>query len=100
MLVLTLYPGGDDTFRIGDTQVKLMDITHEKRFKLRVIGVAMDSDYWITDKNATQIAPNVKVSAGHKASPGSVKVAIDAPLNIRIDREKVYQDKKRASSKK
>ena len=96
MLVLTLYYGGDDSFRVGDTQVKLMEMHSSLKFKLRVMKKGMHEEYWITDKKATMIIRNVKVSAGHKANPGTVKVAIEAPPNIVIDREKIWQAKQDA----
>jgi hypothetical protein len=99
MLVITLYPGGQDSFRVGDTQVKLVDLNHSKKFRLRVIGTSMDHDFWITDAKMTQILPQCQVMAGDNASPGSVKVAIEAPPAIRVLREALWQKEQTAGNK-
>lgn len=99
MLVLTLYPGRDDSFRVGDTQVRLVDMNHSKKFRLRVIGASMDHDFWITDAKMTNILPQVDVMAGDNASPGSVKVAIEAPPQIRVLREALWKKEQDAGNK-
>lgn len=91
MLVLTLGLGlKDQAFYVNDTRVELREVISGSRFKLRVIGAALDQEFWITDRNQIQILPNVKVSAGHKANPGQVKVAIEAPPQIPIKRESIW----------
>lgn len=102
-LVLTLHTDGDrGVFRLNNTRVELREVDTATRFKLRVIGSGMDTDYWITDRKQTQILPGVLVQAGvsvsNPARGMAVKVAIEAPANIAIHREVVYQKNRAAQA--
>ena len=96
MLVLTLGIGlKDQAFYVRDTRVELADQISSLRFKLRVHQPAIIQEFWITDRNSIEIIPGVRCSAGHKANPGQVKVAIEANPQIPIKRESLWnQDAK------
>jgi len=90
-LAISLYPKSD--FYINDTQVTIHKIYHEKRFKLKVNSIGIDRIYEITDRNQTEILPNVRVTAGDKNDPTIevIKVVITAPPTIKILRGKLWR---------
>ena len=93
-LVLELYPQEPyNDFYVGDTQVTLVQINHEFNFKLQVNGTAINTLHTITDKAATEIMPQVRVSAGDGADiqRHGVKVCIEAPRHIKINRGTVHR---------
>jgi len=91
-LAISLYSTSD--FYINDIQVKVERIYHSKRYKLKVIGKSIDKIYEITDRNQTEILPNVRVSAGDNVdiTKEVVKAVIDAPLTLKILRGKLWRE--------
>lgn len=100
-LVLELYPDEPyNDFYVGDVRVELTDITHEFCFKLKVWTPALHHVVQVTDQRAEEIMPQVRVSAGTGADikRHGVKVVIEAPRRINIDRGVVYRKKKEQSA--
>ncbi len=87
-LTVGIVPNG--VLYIGDTKVSVEQVMHPMNFKVKVHGECMDQVYTITDKRATEIMPNVMMSAGHKGTDDMLKVVVNAPRNIKILREKLY----------
>ena len=95
-LVFALYDSDDaySEFWVNDTKVRLEKIEGPQRYVLRVCSPYMDELHTITDRQATEILPQVFVSAGDKLDPGRpmVKAVISAPRNIRLDRGVVREN--------
>lgn len=99
-LVLELYPDEPyNDFYVDDVRVVLHEIRHEMNFKLKVYTPALHSVFEVTDERAQEIMPQVRVSAGTGAdiSRHGVKVVVEAPRRIKIDRGIVYRKKKAAA---
>lgn len=99
-LVLELYPDEPyNDFYVGDVRVVLHDIRHEFNFRLKVYEPALHRVVEITDERASEIIQSVRVSAGTGADikRHGVKVVIEAPRRIIIDRGVVYRKKKEAA---
>lgn len=95
-LVFELYPDEPyNDFYVEDVRVELMQIRHEYNFKLKVWKPNLHTVHEITDTRATEILPGVRVSAGSGADiqRHGVKVAIEAPRKIKVDRGTVYRSK-------
>lgn len=95
-LVLELYPDEPyNDFFVDDTRVELSEIRHQFNFVLTVDQPALRTKHVITDAMATEIMPGVRVSAGTGADikRHGVKVVVEAPRRIRIDRGTVYRKK-------
>lgn len=95
-LVFELYPDeGYNDFYVEDVRVTLESIRHEFNFKLKVHKPNIHTLHEITDMRAEEILPGVRVSAGTGAdiSRHGVKVAIEAPRRIRVDRGSVYRER-------
>ena len=95
-LVLELYPDEPyNDFYVDDFRVKLIDVRHEFNFVLEVEQPALRTKHIITDNRATEILPGIRVSAGTGADieKYGVKVVVEAPKRIRIDRGTVYRKK-------
>jgi hypothetical protein len=96
-LVLSLKEGQD--FFVGDEQFFVDKIGHGNRFQLRGakttrlgnIKISKPVSFPISDEHATEILPEVFVSAGHHPPTAMARVAIEAPQDILILRG----DKKR-----
>ena len=100
-LVFELYPDEPfNDFYVEDTRVELVEIRHEFNFKLKVHGVALDTLHEVTDRRAVEILPGVRVSAGDGAdfTRHGVKVCIEAPRRIRVDRGTVYRSRQEQPS--
>jgi len=87
-LVLGIKPGA--SFFVGETEVVMEKVFSPTHFKVKVITPTMEHVYTITDKRSEEILPNVWVSAGKGGTEKMVKVAIRAPRNVTILREKLY----------
>jgi hypothetical protein len=101
-LVFELYPDEPyNDFYVEDIKVELIDIRHQFNFKLKVYKPAIQTVYSITDERAEEILPGVRVSAGDKADIArhGVKVVIEAPRRIRVDRGTVYRERKAGRKK-
>ena len=95
-LVFELYPDeGYNDFYVEDVRVALESIRHEFNFKVKVYKPNMHTIHEITDQRAEEILPGVRVSAGNGADINrhGVKVAIEAPRRIRVDRGTVYRER-------
>lgn len=88
-LVLSLKQGDD--FWVRDSQVVVTRIQDAKKFWVQVAG--NDKEFEITDSHATEIIPNVFVSAGDFFKYGMIRAAIDAPREIEILRGDRYRAK-------
>lgn len=96
-LVLELYPDEPyNDFYVDDVRVELLDIRHEFSFRLKVWTPALHKVVEVTDQQAVEIMQSVRVSAGTGADikRHGVKVVIEAPRRINIDRGIVYRKKK------
>jgi sRNA-binding carbon storage regulator CsrA len=96
-LVLELYPDEPyNDFYVDDVRVELHEIRHEFCFKLKVYQPALHKIVEVTDQQAVEIMQSVRVSAGTGADikRHGVKVVIEAPRRINIDRGIVYRKKK------
>ena len=96
-LVFELYPDEPyNDFYVEDIRVELIDIRHEFNYRLKVYKPALQTVHEITDRRAEEILPGVRVSAGDKADieRHGVKVVIEAPRRIRVDRGTVYRQRK------
>ncbi len=75
---------------IDDTKITVETIMHSLSFKVMVHAASMNHVFTISDRKATEVLPNVMMSAGNKGSSEMVKVVIDAPAHMKILREKLY----------
>ena len=95
-LVFELYPDEPyNDFYVEDVRVELISVRHEFCFRLKVFKPAIHTVHEITDVRAEEILPGVRVSAGDKADiqKHGVKVVIEAPRRIRVDRGTVYRQR-------
>ena len=94
-LALALYENSD--FYVQDVRVSIHKIYHSKRFKVMVHGVGVDKIYEITDRQQTEILPNVRLSAGNNVNTDTVmvKAVISAPKTLKILRGKLYRKSKK-----
>ena len=102
-LVLELYPDEPyNDFYVDDVRVVLHDIRHEFNFRLKVFQPALHTVHEVTDERAAEILPQVRVSAGTGADikRHGVKVVVEAPRRIQVDRGIVYRKKKAAAEPK
>jgi hypothetical protein len=81
-LVLSLRTGQD--FFVGNEQFMVHEIESPLDFTL--IHIGKDRKYQITDEEATEIMPGVKVSAGDKAPTLAVRITIQADRSIPVVR--------------
>lgn len=83
-------------FYVGDVCVRVAGVESPTNFKLRVYAPDGERVFDITDKRATEILPEVFVSAGDRVTDDGeeVKAVISAPRHIRIDRAAVYFDRR------
>lgn len=98
-LVFELYPDEPyNDFYVGDVRVELVSVRHEFNFKLKVCQPALDTIVDVTDLRAVEILPGVRVSAGTNADieRHGVKVVIEAPRRVKVDRGVVYRKKQTA----
>ena len=85
-LVLSVEKGG--CIYVGKhnpTKIVVEQVMSAQRFKLRVVGPAMDTLYTITNRFTVPILPRVNVSAG-KGTSVIAKLNIEAPRSIYIIR--------------
>jgi len=94
-LILALYDESD--FYVQDTRVTVHKIYDTRRFKLKVHGSCLDKIFEITDRQQTEILPNVRVTAGNNVDPKKimVKVSIEAPKRLKILRGKLWRENNR-----
>jgi len=83
-LVLTIAEG--ETLRVGEHDLEVTRIEGPTRFWVALDD--SDEEVLIDDTKAEEVMPNVFVSAGKPGHRGVVKIAIDAPREIRIRRGK------------
>lgn len=89
-LVLSLREGQD--FFVGEDQFVIEKILAENRFQLRHKSKRTSGNvtfvgsrrFEITDEEATEVLPEVLVSAGHNPPPHTARVAIEAPQSVLI----------------
>jgi hypothetical protein len=79
-LVLSLREGAD--FFVDGTRIIVKTIREPSDFDLVVDG--KPGVKTITDREAVEVLPDVFVSAGPRPRPHSVRLVIDAPLEISI----------------
>jgi len=87
-LVLGLKQGDD--FWVGDKQVVVTRIEDARRFWVKVED--NDKEFEVTDTYATEIMDNVFVSAGNYYKYGLIRIAIEAPRDIKILRGDRYRE--------
>jgi sRNA-binding carbon storage regulator CsrA len=103
-LVLVMKEG--DKVYIGDTPVQIVEVKNPMKFKVEVQKPSISQRYMVDDRRGVEILPKVVVSAGlndrtyHNAGKGHspdevVKLVINAPREIQIDREALYLRKQR-----
>jgi hypothetical protein len=101
-LVFELYPDEPyNDFYVEDVRVTLESIRHEFNYKLKVWSPNLHTVVEVTDQRAVEILPGVRVSAGDGAdiAKHAVKVAIEAPRRIRVDRGTVYRERQKGNIK-
>lgn len=79
-LVLSLKKGQD--FYIGDERFLIDEVYSETHFRVR--RERTDKMFEITDTRATEIMPDVFVSAGERPQPLMARIAIEAPPNVLV----------------
>ncbi len=73
----------DQEVRIGDTIYRVVRTLPVNGFLLE----SREGDaFEVTDRRVTELAPDVKVSAGDRAHSQSVKLVIQAPRSIEVAR--------------
>jgi sRNA-binding carbon storage regulator CsrA len=77
-------------FYIEDTKVYIREIFTPTRFTVSVEGV----EYQVTDEESIEIYPQVRVSCGGSCPEDFVKIVIEAPREIAIARESIYNQRK------
>lgn len=91
-LVLSLQKG--ESVYIDDQQMVVEKIFDPTRFRVKVIGTAMDHVYDVSDALRTEIIPGVFLSAGDTGNYDKVKAVFEAPRNRSILREQLYKEGK------
>lgn len=76
---------------IGKDKLTLEKIITPQRFRVKLEGSLMDQIFEITDKERTEILPDVNVQAGKSGNMQVVKIAIEARPDKVILREKVLK---------
>lgn len=84
-LVLSLHAGQD--FFLDDTQVMVDEVLSDQHFRVSCEGKRFD----VTDQEATEVLPDVFLSAGDRPQSGIARVAIDAPHDVLILRGERYR---------
>ena len=79
-LVLSLKEGQD--FYVGDERFVVEDVYSEMHFRVRRAGTG--KIFEITDLGATEIMPDVFVSAGEKPQAPLARVNIEAPPSVLV----------------
>lgn len=90
-LVIGVPDGG--SFRVGNTQCTVEELRDEQHFKVVVHTEFFTKVFEISAMARVEILPDVFVSAGKDKWPGLASLAIDAPKNVTILREKLWQAK-------
>jgi sRNA-binding carbon storage regulator CsrA len=86
MLALSIRRG-QDVF-VGDVRVVVTGIESRHRFTVRV----GDVDHVITDERATEVLPDVFISAGDRVHEGMARMVFDVPDNVVILRGERYRE--------
>ncbi len=89
-LILALKEG--EIFYVDDRPVKVSKIISAHRFKLSVDKDWVTEEYLITSYSRVEVLPNVFCSAGSTPSVRQVRVLIEAPKNIKLLRDKCYDE--------
>ena len=79
-LVLSLKEGQD--FYVGDERFVVEDVYSEMHFRVREVGTG--KIFEITDLGATEIMPDVFVSAGERPQALLARVTIEAPPSVLV----------------
>lgn len=80
-LVLSLRAG--ETIFVGDRLVRVANVRHSSDFDVVVEDGAPKA---VSNRMATEILPDVFVSAGVGTRPGLLRVVFEAPPSVRIIR--------------
>ena len=88
-LVLGMQEGR--SFFLNDVKVEVEKIQTPTRTSLIVHGAFLKK-VTITPKNRTELIPGVYASIGTDSTVEQVKVALEAPRNIKILRDNLYAD--------
>jgi len=88
-LVLGMTEGR--SFFLNDIQVDVEKIHTPKRVTLNVHGTFIQK-VTITDSVRAELMPNVYASIGTDSTIDQVKVALEAPRNIKILRDNLYHE--------
>ena len=86
-LVLSLKEGHD--FYVAQTRYEVTRINDDASFTLR--DVDFNADFEVSDRNATEVMPDVLISSGGFQHGGMVRVVIDAPHEIFILRGELHR---------
>ena len=91
-LVLSVEKGGCIYVGKHNPQKIVVDeVLSAQKFKLRVVGAAMDNVYTVTNRFNIPILPHVNVSAG-KGTSQIAKLVVEAPRNIHIMRGDLVEE--------
>lgn len=88
-LVLGMMEGR--SFFLNDTEVKVIKIATPTRAILEIHGY-MITKVTIGPNHRTELMPGVYASIGTDSTVDQVKVALEAPRNIKILRDKLYHE--------
>lgn len=75
---------------VGDTPVEIVSVLGPSKFKVKVT-TWRHAIYEITDRQTTEILPNVKLSAGLDGDYETARLHFTAPRTIPIKREEIYE---------
>jgi sRNA-binding carbon storage regulator CsrA len=88
-LVLGMQEGR--SFFLNDIEVKILKIATPQRATLEVNGY-MITKVTIGPNHRTELIPGVYASIGTDSTVEQIKVALEAPRNIKILRDNLYHD--------
>ena len=86
-LVLGLQEGR--SFYLGDTKVELVNIATPTRASLLIHG-AINKKVTIGPNHRTELLPGVYASIGTDSTIDQLKIALEAPRNVKILRDNLY----------
>jgi len=79
----------------NDTLMTVERIVSGKLFYVRVHGACIDKEFEITDKEAIEVCPQVRISAGLDGTNELARLVINAPRSITILRDTLYNKQKK-----